>query len=82
MGYLYYVSLGNAAGVSLTNTGPFTNLQADYYWSGTEYAPFTTDAWYFYFYGYQDLFYEGYSLYAWAVRPGTRATPVGYNPSY
>jgi hypothetical protein len=29
MGRLYYTALGNAAGGQLTNTGPFTNLQAN-----------------------------------------------------
>ncbi len=28
----------------LTNTGPFSNLQPYYYWSGTEYAPDTSGA--------------------------------------
>jgi len=39
MAYLYYTQLGNTSGVSggsLTNTGPFTQLQNNhYYWSGT-----------------------------------------------
>ncbi len=64
MGHLYYTELGNAGyydtsgnptGCShinppycLTNTGVFQNLQADYYWSGTEYTADTHfNAWYF-----------------------------------
>ena len=79
MGHLFYVSLGNKAfhqaGWGLTNTGPFQNLQPSYYWSGTEAAPVTTSAWYFYFYtGYQTYSTKGYTLYAWAVRPGARST--------
>ena len=54
--YLFYNSLGNVSdsnvlgvfddgctGSCLTNTGPFVNLQSDFYWSGLEFAqvPFT-----------------------------------------
>src|SRR4030065_69711 len=60
MGNLYYTELGNlgycdTAGncpqpsFGLTNTGPFTNLEASYYWSGTEYAP-NVFSWVFNFY--------------------------------
>jgi hypothetical protein len=47
MGYLFYKSLGNQAGVDakgnrvtsggLKNTGPFTNIKSGTYWTGTEY---------------------------------------------
>ena len=62
MAYLWYVELGNLsfcppgdatcagasqAGWGLTNTGPFQNMQSSSYWSGTEYAPNTSYAWYF-----------------------------------
>ncbi len=54
-----------------TNTGPFSNLQSSYYWSGTEYAPFTSGAWLFYFnIGVQNRSDKGDEYYAWAVRPG------------
>jgi PEP-CTERM motif len=46
MGHIWYTELGNTAG-SLTNTGPFSNMQPSFYWSGTEYAPDTTYAWTF-----------------------------------
>jgi hypothetical protein len=46
MGHIWYTELGNVAG-SLTNTGPFLNLQSLVYWSGTEYAPSSAGAWYF-----------------------------------
>ncbi len=39
MGRLYYTELGNLADGPLTNIGPFTKLQADYYWSGDQ-SPF------------------------------------------
>jgi hypothetical protein len=40
MGYMYYEVLGNTA-------GPFQNMRAWYYWSGTEYAPNSGEAWAF-----------------------------------
>jgi len=46
MGNLFYNVLGNSAG-SLSNTGPFSNVQSNYYWSATEYAPTTSNIWYF-----------------------------------
>ena len=76
MGYLYYTSLGNAAG-SLTHTEPFTNIQTGWYWSSTVYAPNPSETWYFYFAGGgQDHMRTNKStfLYAWAVRPGARST--------
>ena len=49
----------------------FTNLQSSVYWSGSEYAPNTGNAWNFSTDdGYQDAYDKGYSLYAWAVRSG------------
>ena len=90
MASLFYDSLGNLAfydtsgnssqsGWGLTNTGPFTNLQSSYYWSGTEYAPDTYDAWDFSFYfgtqGNGSYKFTGY--YALAVRSGdVAAVPV------
>ncbi|MEQ1591327.1 MAG: PEP-CTERM sorting domain-containing protein [Thiobacillaceae bacterium] len=73
MGHLFYAELGGTAGQSiLTNTGPFTNLQAGTYWSATEYAPNSNYlAWYFSFgYGYQWADVKGGSFYALAVSPG------------
>ena len=86
MAHLFYNTLGNtgwydtsgsnttgcvAPDYCLTNTGPFTNLQPHYYWSGLEYAPNTYNAWYFGFNGgFQDAGNEYNFYYAWAVRPG------------
>jgi hypothetical protein len=105
MAHLFYVSLGNKAycdvlnycpqaGGGLLNTGPFTNfLSETIYWSGSDFEPFPTFAWYFDF-GKGDQYYTAKSLgtwfYAWAVRPGSRtvgaggggATPVGYTPEW
>ncbi len=57
LAHLYYVTLGNLARWSpsnteqldygLVNTGLFQHLQSFKYWSGTEYAPDTSSAWYF-----------------------------------
>jgi hypothetical protein len=53
------------------NVGPFTNFQSGSYWSGTEYAPSPSSAWYFYtYYGYQSGGGESNSFYALAVSPG------------
>ena len=86
MGHLYYTELGNPgyehmsggscqadpAWSSLQNTGPFNNLIASWYWSGTEYAPVLDDAWYFLFangnqYGVGGIGSSGYGL---ALRSG------------
>ena len=76
MGHLFYTELGGVAGTSiLSSSDPdlalFQNVQSYYYWSGTEYAPYTGYAWYFgTYYGYQDAASKGNSMFAWAVRPG------------
>jgi len=68
--HLWYETLGNTAG-SMTNTGPFQNLQSHYYWSGTEYTPARNDAWFFSTLdGYQSGAIKFLTLYALAVRPG------------
>jgi hypothetical protein len=44
----YYTTSGTAqAGYGLTNSGPFSNVQTYDYWSATEYAPNTNNAWVF-----------------------------------
>lgn len=86
MAHMFYSTLGNTgyfntsgsptgcSGSSpycLTNDGPFANLQPYYYWSGTEYAPNTSNAWHFYFGGgHQGHTSKTDGFYAWAVRPG------------
>ena len=86
---LYYNVLGNLAyydtngnseqpGWGLQNTGPFSNVQSNFYWSATEYAPSTTSAWYFNMgYGVQTITSKNNSLYGWAVQSGdVSAVPV------
>jgi Protein of unknown function (DUF1566) len=81
MAYMFYTTLGdkasyNTSGVSqtgagLTNTGPFSNLQSGYYWSGTEYATGNSYAWYFNaINGNQNFNDKTVGLYAWAVHQG------------
>jgi hypothetical protein len=82
MAHMFYTTLGdkayyNTAGVGpqagwgLTNTGPFSNVQSDDYWSATEYAPNTSGAWNFFFnYGLQNYYDKTGSRYAWAVHAG------------
>ncbi|WP_310446319.1 PEP-CTERM sorting domain-containing protein [Thiobacillus sp.] len=80
MGHLFYSELGGTAGQSiLTSADPdvakFTNLQANFYWSATEYAPGIGLAWGFYFDGgYQDVGDTSYNwfsdFHALAVSPG------------
>jgi hypothetical protein len=81
MGHLYYTELGNLGyyntsgayqpGWGLTHTGPFSNVQSYVYWSGTEYAPNTSSAWFFGTYnGFQSANGKDFNMYAWAVRPG------------
>lgn len=76
MGELFYTEGGLSAGQSIldsaTLTANFTNMQGyNIYWSGTEYAPKKSLAWYFFMkYGNQDVYNKDYEFYAWAVRPG------------
>jgi hypothetical protein len=82
MASLWYDTLGNIAysntsgvgpqsGWGLSNTGPFANMQASVYWSGTEFAQDKSAAWVFDTgYGYQDGVTKDYTRYAWAVRSG------------
>lgn len=94
MSYMFYETLGNIAyydtsGIAtgctapnycLSNTGPFSNLQPNNYWSVTE-EPYNTNyAWDFSFsHGYQSNFHKAYSLNTWAVHAGdvgASAVPV------
>lgn len=91
---LWYTTLGNKAYYDtsgngpqtdwgLTSTGPFVNLQSYFYWSDTAYASGPANGgWYFNTYNgrQDDLFYQIYAFYAWAVRPGDVAAVQGGNP--
>jgi len=73
MGHLYYTE-----GVTLSNPGPFMNVQSDDYWSGTECALNSPGAWTLYFgNGNQDCGRnKDVASYALAVRPGARSVSV------
>jgi len=79
MGDLYYNALGNVQ-VSLSNTGPFSNVSSSiYFWSATENASDAGTAWHFGMVTGGDLSYTGKSAYdgAWAVQSGdVSAVPV------
>jgi len=62
----------------LSNTGPFSNLRSDYYWSATEYAVDADYAWGFGMDdGGQGKIAKSTRLYAWAVQSGdVSAVPV------
>jgi hypothetical protein len=82
LAHMYYDTLGNKgyrnasgdvqSGSGLSNTGPFSNMGSDVYWSGTAYAPSPTDlAWTFRTdFGDQNGRYRYFDHFAVAVRPG------------
>lgn len=92
MAHMFYVTLGNKAyastsgtfpqpGWGLTNTANFANVQANYYWSVTEYAPGTSNAWEFTFMIGSQLYQaKPNRFYAWAVRSGDVGTAVSSVP--
>ena len=74
-----YNILGTGTTADTTGSvGPFSNVHTLAYWSGTEYAPIPTAAWYFRTnFGFQDGTTKGSQVYAWAVSPGyVDAVPV------
>ena len=91
MAHLFFTDLGNLSAYDATgnsrsgssginwgvvNSGPFINLQSYTYWSGSEYAPSTINAWYFRTSnGFQVADDKRLRLFAWAVRPGDVAAP-------
>jgi len=87
MGHLFYNELGGNAGESVLNqTGDtdqekanlalFSNVQAYFYWSGTEFAPNTSSAWDFHFgLGNQGAVNKFNDSFAWAVRSGDVSAP-------
>ena len=96
LAHLFYNTLGNKGycdpttstvsncvsqpGYGLYNTGPFSNVQAARYWSATEFAPSTSNAWGFINYrGSQFSLDKTNRIHVWAVHAGdvgTSAVPV------
>ncbi|MDX2507827.1 MAG: DUF1566 domain-containing protein [Gammaproteobacteria bacterium] len=70
MGNLFYNVLGNTVG-SLTNTGPFSNVQSSHYLSATGYTGNALYVWFFDMSnGGQGLTHRSNNHYAWAVHSG------------
>jgi hypothetical protein len=80
MGHLYYNEIGGVANQDIdithnSNYELFQDIQANYYWSGTEYTQSPNDpngsAWRFYFYGGVQIQSDKADVNAvWAVRDG------------
>lgn len=69
--------VGSQPGWGLSNTGPFSNILATWYWSATDYAPNTGYAWGFRFgFGGQDGLNKSSYVYAWAVHTGQVPIPA------
>jgi hypothetical protein len=85
MGHMYYVNLGNLGlvtpnddnpssvseqhGWGLSNTGPFSNVQSNPYWSGTQINS-TEAGWFNFDTGAQNKNFKVAGMFAWAVRSG------------
>jgi hypothetical protein len=70
MASMSYDTLGNS-GWHSSNTGPFENLQPDFYWSAEDSAPNANFAWVFdVVSGYQEDRTKTTGLYGWAVHAG------------
>ena len=91
MSHMFYTTLGDKAYVDtsgsyqpdygLTNTGPFSNVQSPSYWSATEHAPDTSQAWYFNTAdGSQDGYNKIGAMSAWAVHSGDVGAAVSSVP--
>ncbi len=80
MGHLFYEELG-LSGDSVTNAqlnaSEFNNLRSTMYWSGTEYADVTGNAWFFKMNDGFQHYYKSNYVYGLAVRSGqVSAVPV------
>ena len=73
MGHLF-----NVEGISAAAPGPFSNVQFNKYWSGTEFASDTVRAWTFTFgsdgAGNQTVRSKNENVFAWAVQSGDVST--------
>ena len=78
MGHLF-----NVEGITAAAPGVFDNVQANFYWSGTEFAPLTGNAWVSSFnIPFQIIVTKSSSVFGWAVRSGdVSAPPVIPEPS-
>ena len=88
LSHLFVTDLGNQGGTSVLNQDGdtdeqranfrlFSNVQSNFYWSGTEYAPNPSNAWSFSTGGgFQSNGDKDVALFAVAVRPGDVAAAV------
>ncbi len=71
LGELFYTELKGIEKKPVPATSLFSNVQSSVYWSGTEYGPYPSDAWYYYFNtGVQAYVNKNYFFYAWPVISG------------
>lgn len=71
MGHLFYDVLGGTPGNTVSNDGPFYNIQPTGYWSSTPLSIAPGEAWAFSFFdGSQLPYQQSLALYAWAVHAG------------
>ncbi|MDA8091392.1 MAG: PEP-CTERM sorting domain-containing protein [Nitrospiraceae bacterium] len=72
-----YTEVGNSSSSGLISTGPFQNLTADGYWTGTENIPGSSAYYYYFSDGYLNTNNENSSTYmALAVHSGNVVTPI------
>jgi hypothetical protein len=77
LGYMFYQNLGGPSGANLTGNQSFLTNIASLYWSGTEFAPNTSNAWLFSFgSGSQGANGKSSSFFAWAVHSGDVSAPA------
>ena len=66
-----YGIFGDNNETSSGSVGPFSNVQSNSYWSGTEYAPISKSAWHFgTWVGYQLPEQKDLHMFVWAITPG------------
>ena len=70
MGHLFQIE-----GITAAAPGLFSNLEADFFWSGTEFSPDPAFAWFFYsLNGGQNRITKYNLIFAWAVRSGVSSS--------
>lgn len=71
LGELFYTQLNGLELKPVPTSALFSNLKAFPYWSGTEYGPYPSDAWYYLFNtGVQAYVNKNYFFYVWPVISG------------
>ena len=76
LGHLFNYGAGTVfgSGIASTSPGPFSNVQSNFYWSGTEFAANPSSSAWIFFPGGQ---FESFDRLAWAVHSGNvSAVPI------